>query len=197
MLSTYVGRGALVIAVPLVAAALAGGTSACNDDTVRYGPANGLQGKTPNDQVFGADGGGTSGGTSSGTGEGGTGGCTPPAADAGADCPTFTTMWTKYFSPAGEWGCGKAGCHVAGGQAPGPMTDQAATYTLLKTTKVTSSTLNYINPSCIEASQSAITCNIAQKPTLCGLAVMPSGLPASAASLADLAKWVGCGSPGP
>src|SRR5262249_11200459 len=134
--------------------------------------------------------------SSSGGGEGGSA-CTPPPADAGADCPTFTTMWTKYFSPAGEWGCGKAGCHAAGGQAPQPMVDQAATYTLLKTTTVSIGwTMKYINPGCIEDTQSSITCNIAQKPKLCGLGAMPVTPTPSAASLADLAKWVSCGSPG-
>jgi hypothetical protein len=195
MLSTYAGRAALVLALPLVAAI--GASTACSDDSVRYGPTSGLKGKSPNDQNVSS---GNASSTSSSGAEGGTG-CTPPPADAGADCPTFTTMWTKYFSPQGVWGCGKAGCHAAGGQAPQPMVDQAATYTLLKTTaKVTgapASNLPYINPSCIEDTQSSITCNIAQKPKLCGVSAMPLTPPATPAALADLAKWVSCGAPGP
>jgi hypothetical protein len=199
MLSTHLGRAVLVLVVPLMAAI--GASSACSDNSVRYGPTSGLKGKSPNDQAISSSSGNTSSTSSSGSPEGGSG-CTPPTADAGADCPTFTTMWTKYFSPTGEWGCGKIGCHVAGGQPPGPMTDQAATYTVFKTTAKVSTpadkaALPYINPGCIEDTQSSITCNIALKPKLCGLGSMPVTPPPSPASLADLAKWVSCGAPGP
>jgi hypothetical protein len=195
MLSTYVRRAAIVIAIPFVAAGVV--SVACSDDAVRYGPPNGLQGKTPNDQLAASSGGGSS--TSSSGGTDGGGGCTPPPAEAGADCPTFTTMWNKYFSVAGEWKCGNGtGCHGAGGNQPQPLTDQAASYTLLQDAGVSiGSKAKYINPKCIEDTQSSITCNIAQKPSVCGLAAMPSGITPSAASLADLAKWVSCGAPGP
>jgi hypothetical protein len=182
---------ALLGAAPLVWAFVA---FACTDDTVRFGPPGGLQGKEPNDTPPAASGAAPGPGGEAG---GGGNGCTKPPADAGPDCPTFATIWTKYMAPTAEWGCGKQGCHSAGGQAPQPLTDQQATYKTLLDYKIVTKagTLPYINPNCVEPAQSSIMCNVAKQPGSCGLDTMPSGVTPSAASLTDLQKWVACGSP--
>src|SRR5512140_2737955 len=122
------GRMSLVLAPLLLSAIAAFG--ACNDDPTHFGPAGGLAGRTPDDQVPASDAG--SSGTS-GTTEGGSSGCAPGTPDAG--CPSFATdIFTPMLAAAGTYKCGNtASCHGAGGAAPAPMTDPAGTLTLFKT----------------------------------------------------------------
>jgi hypothetical protein len=177
-------RVVLLLVSLFVAASLA-----CNDDSVRLAQGSALQGKTPNDHPIDVTG---DGGTSSGGGEGG-GACTKPGPPA-AGCPSFATLWTKYFSPGAEWGCGKAGCHNLGGNSPQPLIEQQATYTALAAYVIKG--VPYVNPKCTEPEQSSIICNITGKPSQCSLqGSMPQSITPSAASLADLQKWVSCGSP--
>jgi hypothetical protein len=161
------------------------GPLACGDDpSVKLAKGNALLGESPKDIA-----------PDSGAVATGEGGCTKPSGEGGANCPTFATMWTKYFGPQGEWACGAAGCHGAGGNEPQPLTDQATAYGVLtKYTKLKN--LPYVNSGCIEEEQSPIVCNIAAKPAQCSLqGAMPQGKTASAASIADLEKWIQCGSP--
>jgi hypothetical protein len=198
MPSRHLGRAALVVVVTLpFVATFVGASTSCTDETVSFGLANGLRGRTPNDVV------GEGGTTSSSGGPEAGGACTPPpdAGDAGANCPTFTTMFKNYFAPTGEWKCGQAGCHNAanlGGQQPAGMDDQNSTYDVLKNTAKVAAAPNlpYIRPNCVGTNESAILCNIAKTPQPCGTP-MPSGIPLSDASVQELAKWVACGAPGP
>jgi hypothetical protein len=179
-------RASLVRVLVGASAALVGRSmGACADDSPKFGPPGGLQGKVleiPD-------------GTASSSGEGGLPGpCTPPGADAGADptCPKFADIFGPLFQTA--WGCGNAGCHAAGGSAPQPMVTAAVTYTLL-TTYTNIKGTPYINKGCIEPEQSMIICNFAGPPNTCGTGQMPQGKVIQQADLDKLKKWISCGSP--
>jgi len=184
------GRIALAFAPLLLGAIAASG--GCNDDPTHFGPAGGLAGRTPDDQVPPATDAG-----SSGTTEGGSSGCAPGTPDAG--CPSFATdIFTPMLAAAGTYKCGNtASCHAAGGAAPAPMADPAATLALFKTQKVTGKTLPYVNAACGDPAQSMITCNLLPSGTagLCGSHMPLSGADVSAADLAKIKAWIACGSP--
>ncbi len=188
------GRIATLVGAPLVLAAIAA-FGGCNDEPTHFGPAGGLAGRTPDDQVPNADAGGSSG-TS---GEGGTsGGCAPGTPDAG--CPSFATdIFAAMLSVAGTYKCGNTtSCHAAGGVAPQPMTDATGTLAVLKAAKVTGKTLPYVNAACGDPAQSMITCNLLPAgagAALCGAHMPSGGTDVSAADLAKIKAWIACGAP--
>jgi hypothetical protein len=98
------------------------------------------------------------------------------------------------MAPTGLWGCGAAGCHAAGGNAPTPLADAAGSYTLL-TGYTNIKSKPYVNKNCIEPDQSMIICNFAGPPNTCGAGQMPQGKTVAAADLDKVKKWISCGSP--
>ena len=173
-----------------LSSALAGAALAlagCSESETKFGPPNGLQGKTPSDTAP-EDGG-------RGVGEGGGTGCTKFAGDAGA-CTTFTNdVFPKLFTTA--WTCAAATCHVAGAAAAAgfDLTTADGAYTVLTSQAAKGADGKpYINPACVENDQSFIYKDIAvskHMPTKIG----NNHSPAQQGEIDALAAWIACGSP--
>ncbi len=188
-------RGRIIAALAgapllLVGVGMANALGGCNDDPVHFGPAGGLAGRTPDDQVPPSGEGGSSSGSS-----GASGGCAPGTLDAG--CPSFATdIYTPLFAAAGTYKCAQGGCHATGGTAP-LMSDAPTTLTNFKKLALgTKPTPAYVNVACGDPAQSTITCNLLPAgPGVCGSRMPSGGADVSAADLTKIKQWIACGAP--
>jgi len=158
---------------------------ACSaDDSVRFGPTNGLRGQHVPDHPP-ADAGSAPA-------------CTPPLTDAGA-CPTFTNDIVPMLQPS-VWGCTATKCH--GPNLVSFQGDANAVYDTMS--KYTGGNGKfYINPSCSDVAQSAFDCDVnAKTPKSCWTgARMPALDPTvgnhdpTDSEIKKLEDWIKCGAP--